>query len=136
MIRLLPALGCLLAALFDPLRVGHLAAGGEPAHPGAVGAFSEVYGDAELAGGDGQAADVVRVLMSDDDGVQRFWVFSGQLHAAEELTAAEAGVDQDAGAAPGNDGRVAFGAGGENGEADHNLSIARSPVDCAGAGVD
>jgi len=119
------ALGGLFPALLQPLGVRHLAARGEPAHPGAVGAFCEVDRDAQFAGGDGQAGDVVRMLVGDDDGVEGFRVFSDQLHAAEELAAAEAGVDQDAGAAAGDNGRVAFGAGGENGEAHHPLSIAR-----------
>jgi len=66
----------------------------------------------QLAGGDSQAVDVVGVLVGDDDGVEGFRVFAGQFHAAEELAAAQAGIDQDARAATGDNGRVAFGAGG------------------------
>ena len=53
------ALSGLLAALLQPLGIGHLPARREPAHPGAVGALGEVDGDAELARGDGEAGDVV-----------------------------------------------------------------------------
>ena len=92
--------GGLLAALLEPLGVGHLAARREPAHPGAVRGLGEVDGDAELARGDGEAVDVVGVLVGDDDGVEGVGLFAGLVHAAEELAAAEAGVDAGCGYVP------------------------------------
>ena len=59
--------------------------------------FSEVDRDAQLARRYGQPADVVHVLVRNDDGVQRFGRLAGQPHAAEQLAAAQSGVDQDAG---------------------------------------
>ncbi len=90
-----------------------------------MGHLRKVNGDAELAGGDGDAADVVRVFVGDEDGVKGAGVFSGGLHALEDFTAAQACIDEDARAAAGDNGCVAFGAGGEHGEADHLLRIAR-----------
>ena len=87
--------------------------GGEPAHPGAVSGLGEVDRNAEFAGGDGEAVDVVHVLMGDDDGVEGVGVFAGQLHAAEEFAAAQAAIDEDAGAAAGDNRAVAFGARGQ-----------------------
>lgn len=88
-----------LATLLDPLGVGHLAARGEPAQPGAMSSLGEVDGNAEFAGGDGEAADVILVLVGNDDGIERGGIFTGEFHAAEEFSATEASVDEDAGVA-------------------------------------
>ncbi len=101
-----------LLEVVEPFGVGHGGAGGEHADPGAVGGFGEEDGDVEAAGEDGEAGDVVDVLVGDEDGVEGRGVFSGDGHAAEELAAGEAGVDEDSGAGGGDDGAVAFGARG------------------------
>ncbi len=85
---------------------------GEHTNPGAVGGFGEEDGDLEAAGKDGEAGDVVLVLVGDEDGVELCRVFSGERQALEKLAAGEAGVDQDAGAGAGDDGAVAFGTRG------------------------
>ena len=90
-----------------------------------MGHLREVDGDAELAGGDGEAVDVVLMLVGDEDGVEGAGVFSGGLHALEDFSATYAGIDEDACAAAGDNGCVALGAGGEHSEADHLLRIAR-----------
>ena len=118
-----------LRHLLKPLGVGHLAAGGEQAHPGAVRGLGKVHGNAELAGGDGEAVDVVLMLVGDDDGVQGFRVFAGQRHAAEELAAAQPCVDQDPGAAAGDNGAVALGTRCQHRETNHGLRIPRRGVD-------
>ena len=84
------ALGGLFAAQLEPLGVGHLAARREPAHPGAMRGLSKVNRNAEFARRDGEAVDVVLVLVGDDDGVEGCGVFAGQLHAPEKLAAAQA----------------------------------------------
>ena len=98
--------------MVEPLGVGHGGAGSDHADPGAVGGFGEEDGDIEAAGEDGQAGDVIDVLVGDEDGVEGGGVFAGEGHAAEEFAAGEAGVDEDAGAGAGDDGAVAFGARG------------------------
>jgi len=84
--------GGLLATLLKPLRVSHLAARGQPAHPGTMRAFGKVHRNAELAGCHSKPAHVVGVLVGDDDCVQSGRIFVGQLHAAEQLSAAQPGV--------------------------------------------
>ena len=54
--------------MIEPLGVGHGGAGSEHADPGAVGGLGKEDGDAEAAGEDGEAGDVVDVLVSDEDG--------------------------------------------------------------------
>ena len=61
----------------EPLGVGHGGAGGEHADPGAVGGLSEEDGDAEAAGEDGEAGDVVLMLVGDEDGVEFGGVLAG-----------------------------------------------------------
>ena len=96
------ALRGLLAALLQPLGIGHLPARRQPAHPGAVRALGKVHRNAQLARRHGHAVHVVRVLMGNDDGVQRLRLFAGQLHAPEELPAAQPAIHQDARPAPGD----------------------------------
>ena len=114
--------------VIEPLGVGHGGARGDHADPGAVGGFGEVDGDAQAAGEDGEAGDVVLVLVGDEDGVERGGIFVGEGHALEQFAAGEAGVDEQAGVGGGDDRGVALGAGGENGHA-HLLKIRRLGVD-------
>ena len=114
--------------VIEPLGVGHGGAWSEHADPGAVGGFSKEDGDAEAAGEDGEAGDVVDVLVGDEDGGELGGIFAGERHAAEEFAAGEAGIHQDAGAAAGYHGAVAFGAGGEHGHA-HLINIRGLAVD-------
>ena len=118
----------LLAALLKPLGVGHLFARREPANPRAVGAFGEVDRNAQFAGGDGEAGDVVGMLVGDDDGVEGGWVFAGFAHTAEEFAAAKAGVDEDSRIAAGDNGAVALGARRQYCEPHHELRIPRWAV--------
>jgi len=62
--------------------------------------LGKVNRNAELARRDGEATDVVLVLVGDDNGVEGCGIFAGQLHAAEKLAAAQACVYQDARAPP------------------------------------
>ena len=71
-------------------------------------ALGEVDRNAQFARGHGEAVDVVLVLVGDDDGVQRLRLFAGQLHAPEELAAAQAGIDQDPRAPAGDNCAVAL----------------------------
>ena len=118
----------LLAALFEPLLVGHLAPRGEPAHPGAVRAFGEIYGDSQLARGYAQAVHVILVLVGNEDGVEGGRIFARELHASEELATAEACVNQNARFPARDHDAVAFGAGREHGETHHVERIPRKPV--------
>ena len=86
--RLGLALGGLFTALLEPLLVSHLAARGEPAHPGAMRSLGKVDRDAKFARGYGQAVDVVLVLVSDHDGVEGLRSFFSELHAPEKFAAA------------------------------------------------
>src|SRR5450631_701148 len=90
--------------------------------------LSKVDRDTELASSDNQSVDVVGMFVGDDNGVKGLRLFTGQLHAAEELATAEAAIDQDAGAATGDNCTVAFGARGQHREAHHVLSIPRMVV--------
>ena len=93
-----------------------------------MGGLGEEDGDAEAAGEDREAGDVVLVLVGDKDGVKfRSGIFAGKRHAAQQLAAGEAGVDQHAGALAGDDGRVSLGAGGQDGHA-HLVNIPEMPV--------
>ena len=103
--------------MVEPLGVGHGGARGDHADPGAVGGLGEEDGDAQAAGEDGEAGDVVLMLVGDEDGVEGGGVFAGEGHALEEFAAGEAGVDEQAGAGGGDDRGVALGAGGEDGHA-------------------
>ena len=125
----------MLAALFQPLRVRHLSTRRQPAHPGPVRALSEVNGNPQLARGDGQAADVVLVLVGDQNRVQRGGVFPGQLHAAEKLAATESGIHQDAGTAARHNCAVALGSRRQHSKTNHSVRIPRVPVERPAAGL-
>jgi len=71
---------------------------------------------------------MIGMLVGDDDGVERGWIFIGKTHTPEELAAAQAGVDQDPGLATGDDGAIAFGSRRQNCESDHEVRIPRKPV--------
>ena len=64
--------------VIEPPGVGHGGAGGEHADPGAMGGLGEEDGDAEAAGEDGEAGDVVLMLVGDEDGVELCGVFAGE----------------------------------------------------------
>ena len=119
----------MLAILLGPLGIGNALLRRDLANPGAVRGFREVDGDAEFAGGNGEAVDVVLVLVGDEDCVEGAGVFASKFHAAEELAAAQAGIDQNArgslGAVrtAGDDAAVSLGTGGEYGETHHSMSI-------------
>ena len=68
--------------VIEPLGVGHGGAGSDHADPGAVGGLGEEDGDVEAAGEDGEAGDVVDVLVGDEDGVEGGGIFAGEGHAA------------------------------------------------------
>ena len=109
--------------VIEPLRVGHRRARREHADPGAVGGFGQEDRNVEPAREDGEPGDVVLVLVGDEDSVELRWIFPGDGHTLEEFAAGEAGVDQNAGARAGDDGAVAFGAGGEHCHAHHSVRI-------------
>ena len=112
-----------LLDVLEPLGIGHGGSRSDHADPGPVGGLGQVDRDIEAAGEDGESGDVVDVLVGDEDGVEGCRVFSGQGHAAQQLAAGEAGVDQNAGAGGRDDGAVAFGAGGEHCHAHHWSTI-------------
>jgi hypothetical protein len=57
----------------------------------------------------GQSGHVVLVLVRNQDGVQQRRVFARQIHAPQDLTAAQTGIDEDARARRSDDGAVALG---------------------------
>jgi hypothetical protein len=57
---------------------------------------------------------MVVVLVGDQDGIERIDVFADGSQAFGNLAAAEAGIDQDAGAIRGNKRRITGAAAGEN----------------------
>ncbi len=128
------------AVLLGPLGVGDAFARGDLTDPGAMCCFSEINRDAEFTGGDGEAVDVVLMLVGDEDGIERGGIFADLLHAAEEFAAAQACIHEDARLAAGrreagNDGAVSLGTGGEDGETDHLSRIA--PIDVEdGVGIE
>jgi len=128
----------LQAILLRPFSVGDAPLWSELAYPGPMGRFCEVNGNSELACRNREAADMVLVLVSDQDSVESSGVFTCESHTAEEFAAAQACIDEDAGAstrptrAAGNDGAVSFGAGGEDGEANHLSSIVLFGVELEG----
>ena len=67
-----------MAALLQPLRVGHLSPRRQPAHPGTVRALGKVDGNAKFARCDGKPVDMVLVLVGDDDGVEGLRFLVGQ----------------------------------------------------------
>ena len=71
------------------------------------GEAGQVDGDAKEAGEGDEAADVVGVFVGDEDGVEGGGVFADGGEAVEDFAAAQAGVDEQAGAAGGEKGRVA-----------------------------
>lgn len=71
------------------------------------GEAGQVDGDAEEAGEGDEAADVVGVFVGDEDGVEGGGVFADGGEAVEDFAAAEARVNEQAGAAGGEKGRVA-----------------------------
>ena len=72
-----------LLEVVEPPGVGHGGAGRDHADPGAVGGLGEKDGDVEAASEDGEAGDVVDVLVGDEDGVEKGGVFADERHAAE-----------------------------------------------------
>ena len=69
--------------VIEPLGVGHGGARGDHADPGAVGGLGEIDGNAEAAGENCEAGDVVLMLVGDEDGVEGGGVFVGDGHALE-----------------------------------------------------
>ena len=82
------------------------------------GEAGQVDGDAEEASESDEAADVVGVFVGDEDGVERGGVFADGGEAVEDFAAAKAGVDEQAGAAGGEEGRVAGTGAGKYAELD------------------
>src|SRR5689334_13914560 len=74
-----------------------------PFGPGIMGWLRHVARNLELASEHGQSVDMVLMLVSDDDGVQRARIFSHHMHAAQGFTTGEAGIDENAGARAGDD---------------------------------
>jgi len=115
----------LSAVLLGPFGVRNPPVRGDLTNPCAMRGFGEVDGDSEFAGGDGETVDVVLVLVRDEDCVEGAGIFADVTHAAEEFAAAQSGVDEDSRSGlpsvrtAGNDTAVSFGAGGEDGEANH-----------------
>jgi hypothetical protein len=93
-----------------------------------VGGFGKEDGDVEAASQNGETGDVVLVLVSDEDRVKCGGVFAGNQHALEQFAAGEPGVNQNARPGAGDDGAVAFGAGGEHCHAHHWVRIRRLVV--------
>ena len=73
---------------------------------GGGGQIGQENGNAQGLGDDGKAGDVVGVLVGDQDGVDAVEFLAEGGQAATELAAAEAGVDEQARAAGGDQGRV------------------------------
>ncbi len=82
------------------------------------GEAGEVDGDAKEAGEGDEAADVVGVFVGDEEGVEGRGVFADGGEAVEDFAAAQAGVDEQAGAAGGEKGRVAGTGAGKYAEFD------------------
>lgn len=76
---------------------------------GRGGEVGEEDGDAaaESAVDDGEAGDMVGVLMGDEDGVEAGGVLADEGEAAEGLFAVEAGIDEDAGLLRGDESGIA-----------------------------
>ena len=83
--------------MIEPLGVGHGGAGGDHADPGTVGRFGEVDGNLQAARQNGEAGDVVLMLVGDQDGVERAGVFAGKSHSLEQFAAREARIDEQTG---------------------------------------
>src|SRR5262245_38380270 len=77
-----------------------------PTPPGVMGGLGHIDRDLQLAGEHGEAADVVLMLVSDEDAVEPAPVLTGACHALECLFAGESSVDEDAGARAGDHGAV------------------------------
>ena len=71
---------------------------------GGGGEAAAVDGDAELLRDGGEAGDVVGMLVSNNDGGQRFGVDVDGGQALEGFLAAQTGVDEDAGSLGGDEG--------------------------------
>lgn len=76
---------------------------------GGRGEAAAVDGDPEFLGDGGEAGDVVGMLVGDEDGGEGFGVDVDGGEALEGFLAAEAGVDEDAGAVGRDEGGVAVG---------------------------
>ncbi len=92
-------------------------------------ALGKVNRNAQLARRHRQAAHVVGVLMRNQNRVQRLRLLARQLHAPEQLAAAQPRIHQNPRTAARDDRRVPLGPRSQHREPDHPLSIARLPVD-------
>ena len=70
------------------------------------GQFGQEDGNPQGLGDDREAGDVVGVLVGDQDGVDAIEFLAQDRQAATELAAAEAGIDEQARAPGGDQGRV------------------------------
>ncbi len=109
--------------VIEPLRVGHRCTRGKHADPRAVGGFGQEDWNVEPAREDGEPGDVVLVLMGNENRIESRRIFASDGHTLEKFAAREAGVDQYARARAGDDGAIAFGAGGEHCHAHHSVRI-------------
>jgi hypothetical protein len=81
--------------------------------------------DVELAGDGGDAGDVIGVLVGDEDGVDGFGIDIDGGETLEGFLAAQSGVDQDSGAAGGDQGGVAGAGRGEDGDLKDTSSFSK-----------
>ena len=97
-----------------------------------VGRGGDVNRDLKPAGQYTNSRHVVGMLVGDDNGVERSGVFVGLAHAAEELAATKASIDEDSGFAAGDNRTVSLGARRQDREPHHEVSITREPVHLEG----
>ncbi len=87
---------------------------------GGRGEAGDEDGHVEQAGQGHQAADVIGMLMRDEDGIQLFGVFLNGGEAGQNVALAEAGIDEDARFFGADESGISRAAGGEDADLDYD----------------